>query len=356
MPESLLHCPLEPYKQRYTEHLSGWEREAFGKLFTVDTLEPQTNTLLNVRTGHVLDAIQRPQWAMSQVAMLLNRPGAMGLGKIYFSDFFHPGLESLPYSLRGFNASSFCWAQSFDRFDFTAGMMGWMRPWEVMAFDIYANVFVASSLLKELIVSALPHVEDKVHVVGLPFNSKQVSTLWDATKVPDTEYQVVYSSRWDKEKNPGFFLDLVNARPDVKFVVCCPWDALRGTDHNAVLRAEKMRQTHRNFSVLTGLSKPEYYAILNKCHVQFNCAWQDWVSFTLLEALTYQCVPLYPNHRSFPEALDWSEPNLYKPFDLEEASMKLDNLLNWERGNQFQPVLDYHDGTLTRISEYLKAN
>ncbi len=49
------------------------------------------------------------------------------------------------------------------------------------------------------------------------------------------------------------------------------------------------------------MTKQNYYQILDESKVQFNCADQDWVSFTLLEAVTFGCHPVYPDFRSFPE-------------------------------------------------------
>lgn len=352
--QPLLCLPLERYRQRYTEHLVDWEKEAFSKQFAVEQIFPvESGVPFDIVTGEVLDAVRRPIYAMAQISQLLQTKPLPHLGKIYFSDFYTPGLDALAYGRKRFQASSFLWAQTFDKYDFTNQFIHWMRPWEVMAFELYQHVFVASNLLKELIVSALPNVEERVHVVGLPFNSKQVAAQWDESKVPSDEYAVVYTSRWDSEKQPSFFLDLVQSRPDLKFAICTGHEELRGSDHRSVQRALRMVQTESNLSIHAGLSKPEYYAILTRCHVQFNCALQDWVSFTLLEALTHHCWPLYPNHRSFPEALNYDERFLYMPNNLADANEKLNALLDMERGPDLQYILDHHDQALTNIADII---
>ncbi len=354
--ESLIHLPLEPYGSRYTEFLATWERQALGKYFTVRSVVPprdgDTPVVMDIQTGSVLDATQRPLWAMSQVRELLlsAHPDRQ---KVYCSDFYHPGLDALAYSRRRFSLSAFCWAQTFDRHDFTCLMQNWMRPWEVMAFELYDLVFVASPILKELIVSALPHVEDKVRVVGLPYDSTHVRAQWSAQETPDEEFDVVYSSRWDTEKRPNFFLDLCELRDDLRFVVCTGNPDLKGNDTSAVQRALRLEEQGK-LTIRRHLKKARYFGHLSRSKVQFNCGMQDWVAFTLLDALTFGCQPLYPNHRSFPEALHYSEPNLYRPGSLPDANAKLSRLLQGGAFIQSSAVLAEHDGSLNRIAQALK--
>lgn len=61
------------------------------------------------------------------------------------------------------------------------------------------------------------------------------------------------------------------------------------------------------------LSKSQYYHWLARAKIQLSTSLQDWVSFCLLEAVTFNCYPLYPNFRSFPEAFGPLADQLY-PF------------------------------------------
>jgi hypothetical protein len=354
MGSSLLHLSLEPYAQRYTQFLEEWEREAFSKKFDVTTIRGQSDRIvMDIMSGSVLDSTQRPLWTLSQIAQLLQRPEP-DLGKIYCSDFYTPGLDAIPYSGKTFQAYSFCWAQTFDQYDFTQRFIRWMRPWEVMSTEIYRTFFVASPLLADLIKTAIPFVN--VEVVGLPFNSAHVLKQWDKSKIPSEHFDCIYTSRWDKEKNPGVFLQLAQKNPDLNFAICTGWPEVRGSDRTAINHLRTLQERGANITVFTGLTKGEYYAILTQCSVQFNSAWQDWVSFTLLEALTFGCKPLYPNFRSFPEALMYAEANLYRPLDVNDASIKLRNLLQSQETFPYkQDILRYHDGTLDRIAECLKV-
>jgi glycosyltransferase involved in cell wall biosynthesis len=361
MTKTLKHLPLEPYRQRYTELLKTWEQEAFSKQFNVQTVEGDTSSGVTIRKGEVLDCNARPIWAMTQIQALINMPDK--LGAIYFSDFFHPGLEALPYSRHKFKSAAFLWAQTFDMYDFTCQFKHWMRPWEYMAFDIYDVVFVACEELKELIGSAMPNVDNKVIVTGLPFSSKSILGMVTVDSVVVTNCpQVIYSSRWDTEKNPGLFLDVVERCPGVEFGVCTGWPALSGSDRISIARAEKMASKPRtNLRLYTDLSKERYYGILSAAKMQFNCAYQDWISYTLLEALTFGCIPIYPAYRSFPAALSYEDDFLYVPGSADDAAEHVRHCLAWADIEEFKlklsavrdAALTHNDGSLGRITDVL---
>ena len=361
--QTITCLPLESYKARYTEYLMDIERKAFSPYFNADFLLPSEESgfvTLNINTGEVLDSVARPLWALQQMEMLLKK--APRFGKVWFSDFYHPGLDALPYTRGQFVACSYLWAQTFDIFDFTQQFLHWMRPIEIAGFNIYSKVFVASPLLKELITVAMgPEIGMKIEVVGLPFDSVHIQSI--AGQLPASRpYDVVWSSRFDMEKNPDFFLDLVESRTDLRFVICTGHPMLKGSAIGAVKRATQLAATRPNLTIAAGLSKPEYLKMLASSKVQFNAASQDWVSFTLLEALSMGCLPLYPNWRDFPQALQYRARNLYAPEDISAADMALQELLvpasaelQAEDELHAFEILRYHDGTLDRIAKSIEA-
>ena len=361
MKPDLIHLPLEKYKQRYTEFLVDWELAAFSADFSVKQLIPNEEVCV-IQDGRVLDSISRPMTCLKQMEMLLPLL-SVGRKTVYFSDFYHSGLDALAYSShrnrKSVRTAAFCWAQTFDRYDFTMDMVEWMRPYEVMALSIYDAVFVAQDLLADLLLTALPMMKGKVHVVGLPFNSCYVKKVVKSSDVPLEEFDVVYSSRWDLEKNPSVFLSLCENRPDLRFAVCTGSPTLTGTDTSSVKKLLDgfSKSLFSNVTLFTDCTKSQYYGVLSRSKVQLNTAYQDWVSFTLLEALSYGCRPLYPCFRGFPEALNYSVGSMYSPqFDLFEISDKLDKLLNEEVDSvDSESILNYHDNTLKRISRIMES-
>lgn len=345
--------PLEPLKARYTESLTAWERRAFATAgFTTQEIYPDEPVDSSINVGEVLDAINRPKWAMRQTLKLLEM--APDIGKVWFSDFYHPGLDALAYSRSRFEAFSFCWAQTFDQYDFTRKVhLDWMRPWEVMALSTYSGVFVASELLADLIVTALPHAASKIFVVGLPFNSAHVFA--QLPKLPTSRaIDVIYTSRFDEEKHPVLFLDLVERNPQWSFAVCTGHSELRGTDTESIQRAKALHAQGR-LTIHTGCSKADYYSVLSSSKVQFNSARQDWVSFTLLEALTFGCIPCYPMTRSFTEVFAENPEYLYTPGSCPSAEARIERMLDGVMDPAVSNrILSFHNGTLGRIAEILK--
>ena len=355
--ESLALVPLEPYAQRYTSYLGDVEEKIFSQSFKTVSHKPKEGIVMDIQSGRVLDTYNRPLWCMNQMQSLLTKHGK-DLGKVYFSDFYHTGLDALRYSGIRHQAYAFLWAQTFDQYDFTASdHMEWMRPYEAMALSIYRKVFVASAMLKELIVSAFPNTQLQVEVVGLPFDSAHVKSLADFSLCPTEKIDVVYSSRWDLEKNPQFFLSLVKSMDGVKFAVCTGSEDLRGTDFGAIAEAKRLEESGR-LRIYRGLNKASYLAILSRSTIQFNCSLQDWVSFTLLEGLTMGCIPVYPNHRSFPVELYYDPRFLYAPFVLADAVEKVRNVLQ-SKMQTFpykDTILDRHDGALHRVADIIQQD
>lgn len=351
MKTPLVYLPLESYPSRYTELLScpkGWVETAFDPHFQIERLAPDIPST-QIQNGSVLDSVNRPVWAMAQIAQLLNTASGQ---QVYVDDFFHPGLESLPYSGKDFRAYAYCWAQSFDRFDFTRPMVSWMRPYETMAMAIYRKVFVASPLLADFITTVFPDAESQVVVTGLPFNSRDVAKRFDPSFQPDA-IDVVYTSRFDREKSPMFFLDVVELCPNLKFAICTGREQLVGNDYVAVARANSLIAAGR-ITLFVNTTKPEYYSVLKSSKVQFNCSLQDWVAFTLLEALTYQCMPIYPAHRDFPIVFAKSPQFLYSPESVTDAASLVseavvNGISNTER-QYLNEIVAYHDESLERIA------
>jgi glycosyltransferase involved in cell wall biosynthesis len=136
---------------------------------------------------------------------------------------------------------------------------------------------------------------------------------------------VVFSSRWDTEKNPWFFLkvaeEVLKQRDDVQFVVCTSAEKLRSNNPELInLLHIAMDQYPTNIILKEDLTKEGYYAELASAKIQFNCADQDFVSFTLLEASVAGCYPVYPFFRSFPETFLYQKQYMYKHLDAEDAA------------------------------------
>lgn len=371
----LYYVPLESYKERYTSQLSapevGWvERKLIAKKISYCRVEG-SNTGSCIKSGVVLDAVRRCNFAMSQISVLLSKAenGSITGGDIiFFDDFWHPGIESLAYAFHILGVQpkmyAFCYAQSVDEYDFTYPMRGWIRSFEKGIGSILDGVFVANTLLRDLLVDACIAPVDKIHVVGLIFDSAEVRSRM---RHLDRLNQVVYCSRWDKEKCPDVFLRIVDCvmacRDDVKFVVCSGSDKVRSNSDGLLsMLYDYEKKYPRNLFVKSGLSKELYYGELCKSKIQINTADQDWVSFTLLESSVAGCFPVYPNFRSFPETFNNRHEYLYVKSDCESAANKINTVIdnddNWsvDSVNSRSWIHRRFDNTLDRILAVMGAS
>lgn len=277
---------------------------------------------------------------------------------VYLEDFWHPGAESLFYvrSLTGkkFKIGCFCHAQSVDDTDFTWKMRDWMRPIEQGFGRQYDFVFTCSPILRNLLLEAGIGTEDSVFLSGLPFNSGRLTEQLRDMGV-DVECRkedfCLFSSRFDPEKDPMFFLDVVDACPELKFKLVSPYTSRPISKDPEVMDRLSRLVRRGNLEIVSTVNKAVYYQTLFKAKVQFNCALQDWVSWTLVEAAFAGCLPLYPTWKDFPSELHGDQRFLYKRRDLQDACRKLRTLMKSDPVS-VKFIVDKHDGSW---SQYLKT-
>lgn len=373
------YLPLEPYRERYTEQLERWTTTALARrgipFAVVRPTGPNATRVAPISTGPVLDAHRRSIYGLAQTAELISALEAGLVGSddvIWLADLFQPGYETIPYCLDQQRLRTRivaqCWAQSVDPNDFTFPMRQWMRPYERMVDRSIERIFVASTVLKEMLEAAM--FEAPIDVVGLPFSSEDVvaRTLAETPNVPiraldARERRILFSSRLDREKQPHLFLDLaVGARrhpylEQYRFAIASGSSTLRSNDPSVIERVAGLVEGGR-IDLHLGLEKGRYYRLLAESRVHVNCALQDFVSFTLLEASTLGTPTLAPAHLSFPEALFNDERFLYVPWSPSDLEARLVSLLEsieqpgvigmLDRASIRRPAL-MHDRSLDRM-------
>lgn len=336
----VIYLPLEPYRERYTEWTSipngVYERTFRDCGLDVLALRPDSN-IRTIANGSVVDVVSRTRWGLKQtndlIKLISNKKLDPRTDVIYIEDFWHPGFDMIPYAIHQFYGNvqagpqiySFMHAQTPDPNDFTYPMREWMRGMEIGWARAHNTVFCASiQNIEQWKFAGLP--AEKLFPVGISFRSDVVCEVGnvpcDVSGLPLSPGRsvrgnfVVFSSRFDPEKNPDFFCDLVDKvmseRSDISFIATSSAPTLRGRDHRLLSRliATQVRYPN-NFEVRIGLTKEQYYKTLSSAVVQFNCAHQDFISYTLIEATMCGCIPLYPDWLTFPGALNFAEENMY---------------------------------------------
>lgn len=369
----LFYVGLESYVARYTYQLQQWNESVF-KRRGIDYVIVEGETLDSdkaIVTGQVLDAHGRTYYSMTQLANLVKMMKAGEITKddvIYFEDMFTPGIESLPYIINQVSPDMRpriavrCLAQSIDPDDFVHvwGMSKWMGFYEKMV-DSFADIVLASNEEMVMHMKVAGWKAPVYNVSGLAFGKDEVRARIPGQLRPFDQrtYRVGFAARWDREKQPNLFLDLIeawnttyNGYHPVEFALFSG-SKLKSNDDSYMPRTREF-QKRGWLKIYEDLEKNEYYELLNDTRVLFNCALQDWVSNTVSEADTLGCNVLYPAYRSFPETFANDPDRLYIPWSLEDAMVKLHKLLEKPHSNQGK-ISDWTDGTIDRICDILEG-
>lgn len=372
----LFYMGLEPYRARYTLQLQDWNEAVFKERnINYEIVKGETLTTDNeIVTGQVLDAHGRTYYSMTQMANLIKfmREGLINSEDvIFFEDMFTAGIESLPYILNqvpeNLRPKIFvrCLAQSIDPDDFVHvwGMQKWMGLYEQMVNEFATGILATN----EEMVAHMKIAGWKApiyNISGLAFGKKEVQSRVNNQIKPFAErtIRVGFAARWDQEKQPDFFLDLIeawyknkgiNALYNVEF--CLFSGAKLKSNNDSYMARTRRLQTEGKLVIHEDLEKNEYYDLLNDTRVLFNCALQDWVSNTVSEGDALGANVLYPAYRSFPETFANDRDRLYVPWSLEDAMEKLKTLLSHPHKNMGK-ISDWNDGTIGRCLDIMQGN
>jgi len=198
------------------------------------------------------------------------------------------------------------------------------------------------------------------NISGLAFGKEEVRSRVPGDLIPFVERtkRVGFAARWDQEKQPDFYMDLIERVKatdwghDIEFALFSG-ATLRSNNDSYMARTRDL-QARGLLTIYEDLEKNDYYKLLADSRVLFNCALQDWVSNTVSEADTLGCNVLYPAYRSFPESFGNDPERLYIPWSLEDAMAKLKVLIEQPHRNQGR-ISDWTNSTVDRIVDILEG-
>ena len=363
----LFYMGLEPYEGRYTLQLEEWSRRAF-KRRGIDWVSVPGTTIDNtkaIQVGQVLDAHGRSYFAMSQMMNLVQmmRNGEVtGEDVVFFEDMFQPGMESLPYIMDQIPAEQQpqvwirCLAQAVDPDDFVH--VWWMSLYEEMCNEFVTGVLASN----EEMVANMKIANWKApiyNISGLAFDKTEVQLrLGEINDWDKRDNRVVFAARFDQEKQPDFFMDMIEewhgtpGTQEVEFAIL-QGGPLRSNNQKYIDRARKMEERGQ-LVIYENLQKNHYYDIVNRSKVLFNCALQDWTSNTVSEADALGCNVLFPAYRSFPEIFSNDHTRMYIPWSVQDAMNKLTPLLNTPH-KDIGKISDWTSATIDRYLDIMQG-
>ena len=370
----LYYMGLESYEARYTLQLTEWNRRVFDQR-GLDVVYVPGTTIDNsqaISVGQVLDAHGRSYFSMSQMmnlVQLMKNGEVTHEDVVYFEDMFQPGMESLPYILDQVPSDQRpriyvrCLAQSIDPDDFVHvwGMARWMGLYEQMVNEFVTGVLATNEeMVAHMRIAGWS--APIYNISGLAFGKAEVLERIGGEQnirpFDQRRMRVGFAARFDQEKQPGFFMDLIEMyhsqgrHKDIEFAIF-QGGPLRSNNPEYIARARQLEREGK-LVIYENLKKNDYYTLLNDSRVLFNCALQDWVSNTVSEADTLGCNVLYPAYRSFPETFANDPKRLYIPWSLEDAMDKLWGALQAPSPNMGK-ISDWTDGCIDRIVDILEG-
>jgi hypothetical protein len=370
----LFYMGLESYESRYTLQLTEWNRRVFQSRGLDVVYVPGLNldNSQKISVGQVLDAHGRSYFAMSQMmnlVRLMQQGEVTADDVVYFEDMFQPGIESLPYILDQVPGSLRprifvrCLAQAIDPDDFVHvwGMASWMSTYEKMVNQIPGVTVLATNEEMVAHMRIAGWTAPIYNISGLAFGKAEVlERVGGGEKIrpfSQRHMRVAFAARFDQEKQPGFFMDLVEMyrnqgrhRDSIEFAIFSG-GPLRSNNPHYVDQARTLAGLGA-LAIYENLTKNDYYNLLNDTRVLFNCALQDWVSNTVSEADALGCNVLYPAYRSFPETFANDPNRLYVPWSIDDAFTKLELLLDQPHHNMGL-ISAWNDGTVNRIVDII---
>jgi len=367
----LFYMGLEPYEGRYTLQLQDWSERVY-KQRGIDYVVVPGQTIDDTKAisvGQVLDAHGRSYFGMSQLMNLVQmmRNGEVtSEDAIFFEDMFQPGMESLPYILCQVPEKHRpkiylrCLAQAIDPDDFVHvwGMSKWMSLYEQMCNEI-PNVNILATNEEMVAHMKIANWSAPIYnISGLSFGKDEVQSRVERIKSwEERDDRVVFAARFDQEKQPHFFMDIVEEvyqqNPNIEFAIL-GGGPLRSNNQEYVERATQLEKEGK-LKIYKDLKKNDYYNIVNSSKVLFNCALQDWVSNTVSEADALGCNVVYPAYRSFPETFANDYTRLYTPWSNRDAIDKIKMSLHKPHGNQGK-ISDWNNGTIDRMIDIMQGN
>ena len=366
----LFYMGLEPYKARYTLQLQDWNERVFKRRnINYHLVNGQTLTSdQNIVTGQVLDAHGRTYFSLTQMAELvkLMKEGQItSEDVIYFEDMYTSGIDSIPYILKQvspeYRPKVFvrCLAQAIDPDDFLHvwDMAGFMRKYEEMVNEFVDGV-LASNEEMVMHMKVAGWKAPIYNISGLAFGKEEVrSRVTEVKPFNRRSHRVVFAARWDQEKQPDFYMDIIEEykkvmNGDVEFALLSG-AKLRSNNSSYMERTFRLEQEGK-LTIYSDLDKNTYYQLLNDSRVLFNCALQDWVSNTVSEADALGCNVIYPAYRSFPETFANDHTRMYVPWSKTDALAKLDRAM-LEPSQHMGKISDWTDKTIDRICDILEG-
>ncbi len=303
---TLIHLPIEPFPQRYSEDWLNWYRQESQDCMPGPSFQEEfilgEFVYKEIEHGSFLDVTGTMLYKSSQMSRVIEwiqsriKTQDWENTVFFFHDLWHPGVIDLFYIRNGmelpFKIVGMLHAGSYDEYDFLniQCMTPWAEGFERSVFNYVDKIFVATEFHKELLTSTRVSRLGKIDVTGFPIYPRPLA------EVP-RDLDIVFPHRLDYEKQPHVF-DALACK--LSCYTCEKTDLLK-------------------------MSKPEYFRRLNRYKVAVSFALQETWGIAMQECVFAGCLPVVPDRLSYSEMY----PELFKYSDLKDCVQKINYFIRY---------------------------
>ena len=262
----IYNLPIEPLEQRYSKQWLTWFEEEFTDAGIVyETILGDAVPDEIITGGSFLDVVNTNKYKLSQLQKLLTKELKDG-DIIFLHDMWFPGIEALAYIRDGlginFKIVGCLHDGSYNKHDFLykKGMQRWASFLEEAWFNLFDEVYVATTFHKKYVQQRRLILPGKIIVTGFPIYAHEIMSGRDVGNVP--QRNIIFPHRLTEEKQPELFSKLSESFPDY---VC--------------IKTQQMK-----------LSKEKYYDLLHQSVIAVSFAHQEMWGIAMQEALFLNCV------------------------------------------------------------------
>lgn len=365
---NIIHVPIEPITERYTEQ---WYRrfpEAFASQgFTVVTVDGVTLLDNEIKVGAFLDINSTVHYKMVQLQKIaaMFHHGMIQQGTVFFfGDVEFWGIESvrLLAQMNGIKVyiTGFLHAASYTREDAFSVAEPYQRYTEVGWMAALDQIYVGSEYHRNQVIRhrLMPvnasHLIEKLVVTKNPLFRDEYHTF---PEIKEKKRKVLLTNRFDKEKRPlqtiQLFERLQRAFSHWEFVITTGRPTLRG-DQEAVDYARDL-ESKGVLKIKAGLTKEEYHRELAEAHMVVTHSIEENYGYCVAEAIHYGCWPLMRFGLSHNEFIAGSADAQYCLFGDELAALENATTLMNKFGRDAKPNIPLDYNGMARIIAYIKA-
>jgi glycosyltransferase involved in cell wall biosynthesis len=164
----------------------------------------------------------------------------------------------------------------------------------------------------------------KSRVVPVPLREVQ-----QKSQAPSSPLQILWNHRWEYDKGPDRLTKLIGVCEEVGLPVQFH---IAGKKHTG--NASEWQRLSKTFPKTVGgvyeLGRPDYFALMARCHIVLSTALHDFQGLAMLEACQAGLCPLAPDRLAYPEYM--GKEHLYSSYPKDprkEAEACFEKLKAW---------------------------